>query len=440
MSASEASCTVAAAPFPLLRSFYRFVLPIMALLSVVSVGLSLYSGGRLIEDVYLTVAQRRADALAHIMARQAPVEWQVLLSLKPRDAVPNFGQASPLARSVQQILHDSHLNHLKLYDRQGRLLFSTEDEEVGTFTPSVALLRVLEKHQPQISLPDDNVGRLYELYAWLADSQGEPALVIELYEPAEFLDGLLLSNVGPAVAIPLLMTGGLTLYLARLVRRAQADIDSRALALSGVTERLERLVSAQALGAARHGGANGIQSRLIDATLFYSDIRSFTSYAEEHPPEMVVELLNRLMTIQIRCIHAHHGDVDKLIGDAILAVFEGSDRAARAIACAKAIQNELAAMTDLPRPLGIGVFDGHVIAGTIGPEERQDFTVIGDSVNVSARLCSAAHAGEVVSEARTLARAGHPEGFSTPEDLVVKGRSEPLRVCRFRPLASSVLA
>ncbi len=103
------------------------------------------------------------------------------------------------------------------------------------------------------------------------------------------------------------------------------------------------------------------------------------------------------MTLQIECVARHGGDVDKLIGDALLARFEGEAKESRAIAAARDIQSAVEA-AGLPRGVGIGVYTGQAISGPIGPEARRDYTVIGDSVNIAARLCAAAARGEIVAD------------------------------------------
>jgi class 3 adenylate cyclase len=422
----------AEAPFPLKQRFQRQILPLLAVLVVASVVMSLYHGSSLIESVYLEQAQMRAAAIARAMERTHPERWHAMLNIQPREEVPILSEDDPFRRAIEGTLVDARLAKLKIYDDQARLLFTTQGVEAGNVDLAPPLMALLRTKKPQIELKDTGDERLYEIYVWLPDGNGDIGEVFELYEPAEFLNSLLVANVVPQLLLPLAVMGGLTLVLWRTVSRAQNDIDRRAEAVRTLSQRLERLVSTQALGAARRAEGDGLDSRVLDLTLFYSDIRSFTSYAEENPPQEVVSFLNDVMTLQVHAIYRHGGDVDKMIGDAVLAIFEGPDRAVRAVACAREILDEFQAQTEWPRLLGIGLHDGFVISGTIGPPERQDFTVIGDAVNVAARLCAEAKGGELVTDTRTLARAGHPQGFSAVEEVHVKGRSEPLRIRRLR--------
>ena len=168
-----------------------------------------------------------------------------------------------------------------------------------------------------------------------------------------------------------------------------------------------------------------IPSRKVACALLYSDVRDFTGFAEAETPEAVVSYLNRLMTLQVEAVRAHDGDVDKMIGDALLARFDGPDAGRRAIDAAKDLLNRVDAEA-LPRGVGVGVYEGVVISGAVGARNRRDFTVIGDAVNVSARLCSAAAAGELVSD---TALAG--TDFGPAETLQVKGRQGGLEVRRW---------
>lgn len=426
-------------PYPLRDRFRRYILPLLLLLLVVSVTLTLQGGRHLIESVYLQVAQLRAEAIARTSERLAPQAWQRLSTLSSAEGLPPTAELQTLQEAISNALSDTRLEKLKIYDNGGRLIFDTDGVGLGIIDRGPALSELLAERKPQIVLKETADGNQYELYVWLPDENGDIRLVFELYEPVNHLDSLLWKNLAPQMILPVTLVLGLALVLSRMVERAQSDIDRRTQALAGVKDRLARLLSTQAVGAAQQASTDGgFQSTVMDATLYYADIRNFTSFAEETPPQQVVAFLNRVLSIQVRLVREHGGDVDKIIGDALLAVFEGPDRTARAVSCAQTIQTCLAKEVDLPRGLGIGLHDGHVISGVIGPEERQDFTVIGDAVNVAARLCSLAAVGEVLADTRTLARAGHPEGFATVEDVQVKGRAEPLRVRRWQTVQKTI--
>ena len=161
--------------------------------------------------------------------------------------------------------------------------------------------------------------------------------------------------------------------------------------------------------------------RRIEVSLLYSDVRNFTAFAETASPEEVAAFLDRLMRTQIECVSRHDGDVDKLIGDALLARFEGPEKERRAVSAAADIQTAVRA-ANLPRGVGIGIFTGQAILGPIGPPARRDFTVIGDLVNIVARLCAEARRGEIVADAATLGRGAISEMFGSVEKVQVKGK------------------
>ena len=133
------------------------------------------------------------------------------------------------------------------------------------------------------------------------------------------------------------------------------------------------------------------------ATIFFSDIRSFTAISEKLEPEEVVEFLNEYMTRMIECVNATHGVVDKFIGDAIMAVWgapvsRGNDTE-NAINGALMMRRSLLEFNrdrgGAHKPLikiGAGINAGPVLAGQIGSTERMEYTVIGDAVNLASRI------------------------------------------------------
>ncbi len=287
----------------------------------------------------------------------------------------------------------------------------------------------LERGSSSVAVEADGHGNnAYELYIPYRAGEARVAAVFELYEPIAGFDALLWKVVRPVLVIPAGLFAVTLAALTWLVWRAQADIDRRTGIIVALRQRLERLVSHSAVAAMRAGDGEQPQAEMLDAALLYSDVRGFTSFAEGRPPSEVVDFLNRIIGLQVEIIEAHGGDVDKMIGDAVLARFHGKGNAARAVDAAMAIQAAVRS-SGLARGIGIGVFAGPVMAGLIGSGNRFDYTVVGDSVNIAARLCAAAREGEIVVDADTAVLAPKP-GFGPQETLRVKGRAGALMVRR----------
>ena len=184
-----------------------------------------------------------------------------------------------------------------------------------------------------------------------------------------------------------------------------------------------------------------------EATVLFCDIRGFTRLSERLSPEEVVSLLNEFYTLMIETTFKHDGTLDKFLGDAIMAVFGAPiahpDHAARAVRTALDMRAAVAELSERrvargkdPFQVGIGVSLGEVVAGTVGTEERMEYTVIGDSVNVAARLQDKARPGSILLSRRT---------YEAVQDLVdakplgamkVKGKEEELEVYEVRGLCA----
>ncbi|MFZ9886960.1 MAG: adenylate/guanylate cyclase domain-containing protein [Myxococcota bacterium] len=148
------------------------------------------------------------------------------------------------------------------------------------------------------------------------------------------------------------------------------------------------------------GGRIALGGERRTATVLFSDIRGFTSLSEQLSPEEVVQLLNEYLEHMVACVFEHGGVLDKFIGDAVMAVF-GAPRskgsvaadAGAAVACAVAMSTRLDELNqqrrlrgEPPLEIGIGVSTGELVAGNIGSPLRMEYTVIGDTVNLSSRL------------------------------------------------------
>jgi adenylate cyclase len=142
--------------------------------------------------------------------------------------------------------------------------------------------------------------------------------------------------------------------------------------------------------------AKSMSGHSREVTVLFSDIRGFTTMSEASTPEQIVDLLNRYFTLQVEAIFVHGGTLDKYIGDAIMAFWgapaEQPDHALRAVAAALAMSAELekfrATAGELGRDLeiGIGIHSGPAVVGFIGSANRQDYTAIGDTVNLASRI------------------------------------------------------
>ncbi|MBK1826178.1 adenylate/guanylate cyclase domain-containing protein [Haloferula rosea] len=179
--------------------------------------------------------------------------------------------------------------------------------------------------------------------------------------------------------------------------------------------------------------------RVREVVVLFSDVRGFTARSERQSPQETVQQLNEYLSAMVKVVFRHGGTLDKFIGDAVMAHWgalddghEG-DHTMSALVTAREMQKELRNLNDVwmaqgsePLEIGIGLHRGEVIAGEIGSEERSEFGVIGDAVNLSSRLeglCKPFGAeiiySELISEGESAVDLGR---------VRVKGRHESVRL------------
>lgn len=197
---------------------------------------------------------------------------------------------------------------------------------------------------------------------------------------------------------------------------------------------------------AQHGEVV-IPASLRLATVFFADIRGFTSLSERLEPAQVLAVLNRYFEAVVPVVERYEGYLDKFIGDAMVVVFNGPidqpDHATRAVQCAIAIQEKLAelnAARAFPETgaleAGIGIATGQLVAGNLGSARKMEYTVIGDTVNLASRLTSHAEAGEVlVNEACVEALPDELPRVSLGS-ILVKGKEKPVNPARVWPITT----
>jgi len=182
--------------------------------------------------------------------------------------------------------------------------------------------------------------------------------------------------------------------------------------------------------------------RSTNATVLFSDIRGFTTLAESYGAQGTVSLLNEYFTIMVDCIQRENGMLDKFIGDAIMAGFgipiPGDNDEDNAVKAAISMITELNKWNverikagKAPVHMGIGLNTDNVVSGNIGSPKRMDFTMIGDGVNLAARLESACkqYSAQILISESTFNKLKGTYRIRDIDDVIVKGKTKPVRIC-----------
>jgi len=185
--------------------------------------------------------------------------------------------------------------------------------------------------------------------------------------------------------------------------------------------------------------------RQIDASIMFTDVRSFTTLSEKSSPADIIELLNNYFASIFDPIAHHGGIVNQIIGDGLMALFgiarTGQDHRQQAVLAAQdmlkaleAFNERQAAAGKIQLKIGIGIASGAVIAGYAGTQHRATYTCVGDTVNLAARIESHTKiAGcHILMDATT--RAGLPESICVDSlgEVIFKGKSIPVQIYSVR--------
>ena len=179
----------------------------------------------------------------------------------------------------------------------------------------------------------------------------------------------------------------------------------------------------------------------LEVTTLFSDIRGFTSMSEKMSPKDVVDSLNEYFDKMIEVVFKHNGTLDKIIGDALMVIYGapiGSHNdAERALLTAIEMQQKLEELNVVrmtrgqsPLEIGIGLNTGKAISGNIGSKVQMNYTVIGDAVNLSSRLCSFAKAGQIIVSESVFSALKNKSNFAFREltPIHVKGKEDAVNV------------
>jgi class 3 adenylate cyclase len=207
---------------------------------------------------------------------------------------------------------------------------------------------------------------------------------------------------------------------------------------------LERYVPQGLTRELKRSGSVDRPGRQEELTLLIADIRGYSRLTERLEPAQAVALLNQYFAVVAGALAAEDAVLDKYIGDGILAFFEGADHATRGLRAARGMLARLdefnaARAGQEPLRIGIAVHTGEVLVGTIGAPIRREYTLIGDAVNVTARLeeCNKRFNAVLIASATTLARTTLPaDDLCGPELVDLRGRGAPIAI-HYLPAAYS---
>ena len=173
---------------------------------------------------------------------------------------------------------------------------------------------------------------------------------------------------------------------------------------------------------------------LQNVCIMFTDIRSFTSISQEIPLDTMFEALSSHLGMQVDMVHKHNGYIDKFGGDGLMAIFDGENMALDACNCALDIIDSSARFTKISgkfdMPVGIGINYGDVMIGNIGSAEHLDYSAIGKTVNLAARLCGYANRLEInISEdIMNFVKSASEFQLSEPKIIKLKGLSNPVPI------------
>lgn len=179
----------------------------------------------------------------------------------------------------------------------------------------------------------------------------------------------------------------------------------------------------------------GTAAQRHTATVIFADIRGFTTFTTKHSPETVVSLLNMHFERMTKIIYEQNGTIDKFLGDGMMSLFGAPVAREDSAICAVRAAWQMCQVSKDPMLLdaeayifdsGFGVTTGSIVAGHVGSKSRHDYTVIGEAVNMAARLQSVTGTGDVIIDSETLVLVEDYVDVEVLAEVRLKGISEPV--------------
>lgn len=315
----------------------------------------------------------------------------------------------------------------------GDILTSSEMKVLEAGSGEQALLQAqqhaIDAFLLDIRLPDMNGIELCRALRAMPRYRDTPIIFVTAMDQREVLQWALEAGADDFIQKPL-HAMVLRKRLGNLLQKASYLREAELMNLS-----LQRYVSPRTERMARDYATTGKLPvpRREEVCILFSDARGLTEASQELEPEAVYELLSAALANQVELVYRHGGYVDKYSGDGIMAVFDGEDMVRNCCSCALDVRDGARALTGPLGPgaieLSLGIHLGTAMVGNLGSEKHLDYTVIGKTVNLAARLCGLARQGIVVSQAVRDAAENVPGlSFRSQGPAVIRGFREPMTV------------
>ena len=180
-----------------------------------------------------------------------------------------------------------------------------------------------------------------------------------------------------------------------------------------------------------------------DVTILFSDIRGFTSMSEKLSPTQIVKLLNKYFQSMINVVFKYNGTLDKIVGDELMVLYgvplKNPEDTDNSVKTAIEMFVQLDKFNDRivkdgfkPFKIGIGINKGKAVSGNIGSEQQMNYTVIGDTINLGARLCSSAKSGEILISRSVKENISDKYNFKQIPSIEVKGKAKPIDIWLYK--------
>jgi len=247
-----------------------------------------------------------------------------------------------------------------------------------------------------VHMPDMGGSELCRIIRSMERHRNTPIMFISSMDETNVLEEALAAGGDDFISKPIHFVV-LRARLRNLMQRSSFLNQERMMSLS-----LQRYLSPRTEEIARLYARTGVlpAPRRMDVCILFSDVRGFTELSQDMEPEALLQVLSGHLATLVSLVYRHGGYVDKFSGDGLMAVFDGDDMVYKCCQCAldmlDASRARLASEGIRIHQMGIGINKGEAVLGNLGSSEHLDYTLIGRTVNLAARLCSMAESLSIV--------------------------------------------